>query len=377
MLRKVLRKAKLGGPALKLIAPFPRHFASKGIPMTAQEALALLSAHSPDPGGSACFPGEPPGAPSDVDLTIIVPVYNVDAYLRDCVSSIRNQETQYRFRAIFIDDGSTDQSGQILDAYPPDPRMQIIHQKNQGLSGARNTGIAQATGTYLLFVDSDDRLAPGAVQSLLSAAYSHNAALVQGCFATFADGKPPRRELSFPAPVSVNPPLNTLPGYAWGKLIRRDYFSHLCFPSGYWYEDSVNAHILFPLLLQNRETVVGIQDIVCHYRENPQGISRVAQTRPKSLDSFWITRRLFSDREAFSLSNTQFDYEMVLSMILLTYERTQRQPRAIRQALMVQWGVFLREQFPGFHTGRSAFHTLEEALYTQNFPLYSLCCQLL
>ena len=146
---------------------------------------------------------------------------------------------------------------------------------------------------------------------------------------------------------------------------------------GYWYEDSIIAQILFPCLLRNRETTVGLQDVVYYYRDNPQGISRVAQGRPKSLDSFWITKALFNDRKAFSLENTQFDYETVLDMVLLTYERTQRQPLIIQQALMVQWNAFLREQFPGFHTSRKPMEALEEALTGRNFLLYSLCCQLL
>lgn len=377
MLLKILRKMKLGGVSLGLLSPFARHFKKGPGPKTPEEALSLLSAHSPDPQGSAYFPGSLPEHVPEIDLDIIVPVYNVEGYLRDCVNSILSQKTGYRFRVLFIDDGSTDQSGRILDSLPPDPRMLVIHQENKGLSGARNTGIAQSVGTYLLFVDSDDRLAPGAVEALLSAAFSRNAALVQGCFATFTGSETPRRELSFPASAVLNPPLNTLPGYAWGKLIRRDCFHHLRFPVGYWYEDSINAHILFPSLLRDRGTVVGIDRVVCHYRENPQGISRVAQTKPKALDSFWITKALFADRRFFSLENTQFDYEAVLDMILLTFGRTKGQPRNVQQALMVQWGVFLAEQFPGFHTGRKAFEGLEEALRSQNFLLYSLCCQLL
>lgn len=377
MLLKILKKLKLGQVSLDVLSPFARHWGRKPISLTAEEVLSLLSAHSPDPQGSAFFPGTLPDPDPDIDLDIIVPVYNVEAYLRDCIESILSQKTEYRFRAVFVDDGSTDHSGEILDSCPPDPRMLVIHQENMGLSGARNTGIAHSVGTYLLFVDSDDRLAPDAVQALLSAAFSQNAALVQGCFATFTGSETPRRELSFPSPEVRNPPLNTLPGYAWGKLIRRDCFAHLRFPAGYWYEDSINAHILFPCLLRDQETVVGIDQIVCHYRENPQGISRVAQTRPKALDSFWITKALFDDRRFFSLQNTQFDYEMVLDMILLTFERTGSQPQNIRQALMAQWSAFLPEQFPGFHTGRKAFEKLEEALQNRNFTLYSLCCQLL
>ena len=255
--------------------------------------------------------------------------------------------------------------------------MVVIHQENRGHSGARNTGIACATSTYLMFVDSDDLLAPGAVQSMLSAAFSRDAALVQGCFSTFQKVGKYHRELNFAASVVENPPLNTLPGYLWGKLIRREYFDHLRLPIGYWYEDSIIAQILFPCLLRDQKTVVGLHDVVYYYRDNPQGISRVAQNRPKSIDSFWITSALYEDRRFFSLSNTQFDYETVLDMILLTYERTQRQSKPVRQALMVQWSVFLRSQFPGFHTGRKPLEALEEALNDRNFPLYSLCCQLL
>ncbi len=376
MLLKILKKAKLGGVSLKALAPFAWHF-GKDVTMTEGEALALLSAHSPDPKGSAYCPDPLPKGSADVDLDIIVPVYNVEAYLRDCVNSILEQQTRYRFRAIFIDDGSTDRSGQILDEYPLDPRMVVIHQRNQGHSGARNTGIDQATGTYLMFVDSDDLLAPGAVGAMLSAAFSRNAALVQGCFTTFRETGKFHRELSFGAPVVEDLPLEALPGYLWGKLIRREYFDHLRLPEGYWYEDSINAQILFPCLRRDGVTSVGIDQIVYHYRNNPQGISRMAQGKPKSIDSFWITRALYHDRSLFSLVGTQSDYETVLDMILLTFERTARQPKAIRQALMVQWEAFLTQRFPGFHSNRPAFQKLEEAIHCRNFPLYSLCCQLL
>lgn len=377
MLFKVLRKVKLGDASLKVLAPFARHFTGKSVSMSEIESRALLSAHSPDSHGSAWFPGSFRDASPDADLDIIVPVYNVESYLRDCIRSILEQKTQYRFRAIFIDDGSTDASGRILDEYPPDSRMVVIHQENRGHSGARNTGIAHAASTYLMFVDSDDLLAPGAVQSMLSAAFSRDAALVQGCFSTFQKVGNYHRELNFAASVVENLPLNALPGYLWGKLIRREYFDHLRLPMGYWYEDSIIAQILFPCLLRDQKTVVGLQDVVYYYRDNPQGISRVAQNRPKSIDSFWITSALYEDRRSFSLSNTQFDYETVLDMILLTFERTIHQPRTIQQALMVQWSVFLAEQFSGFHTGRGSFKVLEEAINDKNFSLYSLCCQLL
>lgn len=89
-------------------------------------------------------------------MSIIVPVYNVELYLDECVKSILNQ-TYKHLEIILVDDGSTDNSGKICDQYKEkDSRITVIHKQNGGLSDARNTGLAAATGEYVLFVDSDD-----------------------------------------------------------------------------------------------------------------------------------------------------------------------------------------------------------------------------
>lgn len=89
-------------------------------------------------------------------VSIIVPVYNVESYLRTCVDSILNQ-TYKDIELILVDDGSKDKSGEICDEYASkDSRVRVIHQENKGLSGARNTGIENMTGELLMFVDSDD-----------------------------------------------------------------------------------------------------------------------------------------------------------------------------------------------------------------------------
>lgn len=89
-------------------------------------------------------------------LSIIVPVYNVEKYLSDCINSILNQ-TYRDFELILIDDGSTDLSGKICDEYSKkDSRIKVIHKNNMGCSAARNTGINFATGDLVAFADSDD-----------------------------------------------------------------------------------------------------------------------------------------------------------------------------------------------------------------------------
>ena len=89
-------------------------------------------------------------------ISVIVPVYKVEAYLQECVDSILAQ-TFEDFELILVDDGSPDNCGAICDAYAgKDSRVKVIHQENQGLSGARNTGIEASKGEFLTFVDSDD-----------------------------------------------------------------------------------------------------------------------------------------------------------------------------------------------------------------------------
>lgn len=89
-------------------------------------------------------------------ITIIVPVYNVRAYVGECIESLLHQ-TYTNLEVILVDDGSTDGSGELCDEYAEkDNRIRVIHQGNQGLSGARNTGLDHAKGAYIAFVDSDD-----------------------------------------------------------------------------------------------------------------------------------------------------------------------------------------------------------------------------
>ena len=103
-------------------------------------------------------------------VSIIVPVYNIERYLPQCMNSLFAQ-TAPDFEVILVDDGSTDGSAALCDQYAKqDARVQVIHKKNGGLSSARNAGLDAATRLYLLFLDGDDYLAPSAIQSLLEIA---------------------------------------------------------------------------------------------------------------------------------------------------------------------------------------------------------------
>lgn len=117
-----------------------------------------------------------------IDVSVVIPVYNVEDYLNECVNSVVNQ-TYKNLEIILVDDGSTDKSGQICDEYlNQDSRIKVIHCENGGLSAARNTGMDLASGKYIYFLDSDDYITPQCIE--------HNVELMvsEAADMTFFDG---------------------------------------------------------------------------------------------------------------------------------------------------------------------------------------------
>ena len=114
-----------------------------------------------------------------IAISVIVPIYNSKPYLAECIESILDQKINVPIEVLLIDDGSTDGCGEVCDKYAArEERVRVIHQENQGLSAARNSGIDAAMGEFLLFVDSDDLLEPDAVRRAVDAQRQQDADLV-------------------------------------------------------------------------------------------------------------------------------------------------------------------------------------------------------
>lgn len=210
--------------------------------MDSASARETLLGFSPPPTGTAAADNRLLNP--ECDLQIVIPAYNVEAYLAQCMDSVLAQETKYTYRVILVDDGATDTTPAIADTYSDDPRVTVIHQRNKGLSGARNTGIREIFGKYLMFIDSDDFLLPGAIDAMLDTAFAHDCDLVEGgAYYVYDNRKSVMHR--YESDHKVSDPY-TLHGHAWGKLYRGALFEHLCFPEGYWYEDSLLSYLIFP-----------------------------------------------------------------------------------------------------------------------------------
>ena len=117
-------------------------------------------------------------------VSIIIPVYNVEKYIEECITSCLNQSYE-EIEVIAIDDGSKDNSGKILDKITfKNKRLKVIHEKNSGVSATRNKGINEASGDYITFVDADDYLAPDAIKYMVEIIEKTNSefGILKNCF---------------------------------------------------------------------------------------------------------------------------------------------------------------------------------------------------
>lgn len=173
-------------------------------------------------------------------ISVIVPIYNVENYLNRCLDSIKNQ-TYKDFEVLMIDDGSKDNSAEIARAYLDDPRFKYFYQHNQGLSSARNTGLDNASGEFVCFIDSDDFIELNYLETLLGSLLSNNADVAQcGMSRVQEDGKVSSMyddRIINKTYTDISDYILTAPFSACNKLFRACLFDNLRFPVGLNFED--------------------------------------------------------------------------------------------------------------------------------------------
>lgn len=232
-------------------------------------------------------------------ISVIIPVYKVEPYLRCCLDSVLAQ-TYKELEIILVDDGSPDGCPAICDAYAgKDARVQVIHQKNAGLSGARNAGIAIARGSFLAFIDSDDFVAPDFIERLYEACISTDSQLAV-CRWDYVHGHEAKdAAAAFGEPVlGTAVPVISLTGrelmenlyrepdgayfvVAWNKLYRRELFEGIRYPLGRIHEDEATTYRIFHRVQKG----VFVDRTLYGYFVSPDSITH--GFNPRRLD--WIT----------------------------------------------------------------------------------------
>lgn len=216
-------------------------------------------------------------------ISVIVPVYNVEGYLAECIDSILGQ-TFEGFELILVDDGATDGSGAICDSYAAkDSRIRILHKENGGLSSARNAGIEIASGEYIAFIDSDDVVHPDYLKDMVAIAEKEGADLVACSFIRgeqyiWHDIDEMQDEaLDIRTGQEILNRMNdndVVVTVAWNKLYHRKFFKDyaLRYPEGKIHEDM----FLTPQILYHADKMVITSHKLYFYRQRPNSIMSAA-----------------------------------------------------------------------------------------------------
>ncbi|MDG9721392.1 bifunctional glycosyltransferase/CDP-glycerol:glycerophosphate glycerophosphotransferase [Streptomyces sp. DH41] len=289
-------------------------------------------------------------------LSLVVPVYNVRAYLSECIDSVLGQDYA-DFELIAVNDCSPDGSGAILDEYARhDPRMRVIHlTENVGLGRARNAGLEKAQGEYVLFLDSDDTLSDGALAAIAGRleATGNPEVLVYDYARTYWDGRVSRNMrsdlLSAEGPdvfsLAERPKLLDLLQIVWNKAYRRDFVleNGLTFPPGY-YEDA--PWTFCSMISAERITVL---DRVCVlYRQRREGGNILKTVSRKHFDVFDQYRRVFD----FLDQHEKLDqwrgplFRKMIDHYLTILERPGRLPRDARAEFFHRAAADYRARLP-------------------------------
>lgn len=253
-------------------------------------------------------------------ISVIVPVYNVERYLDQCLESIVGQSYRH-LEILVVDDGSTDGSGEMCDRWVErDERIRVIHQPNGGLSAARNTALDVMTGDMVIMVDSDDVLHPEAATTLLHAIESNNADIVVGDYITVIGDEQPQwpetqnngsKYRSFTQCEALLAVFyqSGLTHSAWARIYRARLFDDIRYPVGRLYEDLA---IIYPLL-KKCEIIGKIDACVYGYRQRENSI--LEHFSPRRADVLTICEEL----ENLTRSTDDQYYKAVQSRLLSAY----------------------------------------------------------
>ena len=238
-------------------------------------------------------------------ISVIVPIYNTEKYLPKCLDSLASQ-TYPDVEFILIDDGSTDNSGAIVDQYK-DPRFRVFHTGNHGLSAARNFGIEQARGEWLMFVDSDDWVEPGFCEIPYQAAVHDGADLVIFYTYNVKNGRGKVRNPSTHTEIiDREKAIKNGSTAVWNKLYKRELFTGIHFPEGRVCEDIAITH----KILMKAKRIIMIPDHLYYHVYRKDSISNCHSVKNKS-DAFVFALERAGDLESFGCTEEVYKSELI------------------------------------------------------------------
>lgn len=285
------------------------------------------------------------------DISIIIPVYNVETWLPRSVEAILANDTE-DCEVLLVDDGSSDGSPDLCDRYAAEHPglIRVIHQKNAGPGAARNAGVAAAKGEWFLFVDSDDRLAPKALTRLREVLAAEDADVISFQFykesvagESWEEWSGPMQSLDRFALAEQPAFLLTQPS-CWLRLWNRSVFeeNRIYFPNVVWYEDIRTV----TKLLAKAKRIVNLPDHLYYYLDRPGSIMNSSQL-PRNRDILPAFTDILDWFEAEGLTRTYYDELCALTVQHVLLAASVRVARIDpKNELLGELRAFTEKRFP-------------------------------
>lgn len=266
-------------------------------------------------------------ADEQIDLSIIIPIYNYADLIETCIESVLNQKTRYIFELILVDDGSTDGAQDIVKCYASRSNVKAFFQKNQGIAGARNTGLNHAAGRYIMFVDCDDTVEEDLVETLMSKAQQTDADIVM-CGHNLVKERDGVVNNTVPN-IYVDCNLSGYHGDArilnyaglpWAKVYKRELWENVRFLPGYWYEDT----IIHALLFTQCKKFAYVPKICYQYRWYEKNFSHTQGKvgNPKCIDRYWMLVPILEKARELGIDDGECFYTMLIKHLSAYYYPT-------------------------------------------------------
>ena len=282
-------------------------------------------------------------------VSVIVPVYNVEKYLKRCVESILAQ-TYKNLEIILIDDGSTDGSGKMCDKWKEkDERVEVYHKQNGGLSDARNYGLDRAKGKYIILIDSDDYVADGYVEKLLKNMLDYKCDIATCGEVLFVNNiSKSKNDIKIEKMASKEALekmlyQSELNNSAWGKLYKKELFDGIRYPYGKIYEDIGTTY----RLIMTSDSIIVSDEELYYYRQRKDAISKADFSR-NTLDIVEMVDKMGKDvikahpdlEKAVNSRKLNAYYFVIRQMPVRDPERK----RLIKKAKKIRRGVLFDEK---------------------------------
>ena len=304
------------------------------------------------------------------ELSIIVPAYNSEKTVERCIDSVINQKTKYDYELLVINDGSTDKTKDIIEKYNND-RIVLINQENRGFSGARNRGIDECVGKYIMFLDSDDYMIGNCIESIMNNIIETSATITQASYSFVYDDNSKKEIILSTQVIDNNEKMVSYPGFPWAKIYKRELFEQIRFPLDVWFEDTIVCMLLFRM----SQKVSVMSEVVYGYYINPEGITNKIRESNKCIDHYWVMEHCLEKAKQVGLLNDELQYEIVKKhMSTLMYRRIGKMDEATKKSAFVLASHMLDQIRPNDYECKGSLieKDLEKAFKSGYYKLWKL-----